>query len=120
MNETAPFNRAGTSYFPGIDNNKPAFNIINEHFRGSSEGTHVNYSLDNLQRNQELENKENLNLLESHNSSEEEKNASLPLLNGLAFPNRICKRQAHPPLVEIEESKNNMESVEEPNMDRPK
>lgn len=50
----------------------------------------VNFSYDNIETNNDMDNKENINLLESV-SSVEDKMEDVSILPDMAFTNRICK-----------------------------
>ena len=97
--------------------------MANEHFRVSSEETPNNYSIDNMQINNALENKENINLLESQNSMDD-KLDEIQDLNSVVFANRICKDESsssvtHFPIVGIDKQKEPWTS-NDVGMDRPK
>ena len=90
-------------YHPGLVKSHSHYQKGSDEFKGSSEELGImNYSYENLQGTQGLENKENINLLESHSS--EEKLEDLAAHNML-FANRICKPSYLHDIVGIDKAK---------------
>lgn len=84
-NNSAPF------LHPSLVKSHSAFQKHPEDLESSTEKPErQNFSYDNLEINNDLDNKENINLLESDNSAEEKMESENPLTNVL-FTNRICK-----------------------------
>lgn len=92
-------------------------------YRESSEETPNQYSIEDMQVTNVLEAKENINLLESHNTIEE-KNEEIQDLNSIVYSNRICKIESSSsitsfPIVGIDKQKEPWNS-NDGNMERPK
>jgi hypothetical protein len=84
-NNSAPF------FHPNLVKSQSAYHQHSDEYKDSSDGFGMmNYSYDGLQGNQGLENKENINLLECHDTVEDKLGDVSPLTS-MMFANRICK-----------------------------
>lgn len=98
-NNSAPY------YHPSLVKSHSHYQKHSSDFKVSSDELGLmNYSNENLQGAQGLENKENINLLESHNTSEE-KLEDMVDPNGMLFANRICKPTYLHDIVGIDKAK---------------
>ena len=82
---------SGKYYNTNFSQTQNIFLSSSDHFRGTSEEAdlmHLTY--DNIQGNQGLENKENINLLECNNFLEDKMNDNIPN-SSMIYSNRICK-----------------------------
>lgn len=97
-NNSAPY------YHPSLVKSHSHYQKHSNDFKGSSDELGIlNYSNENMQGAQGLENKENINLLDSHNTSEEKlEDMADP---GMMFANRICKPSYLHDIVGIDKAK---------------